>query len=229
MKKLSVSMTKVEVILGWLYLAFQLVLLPVILILVNALLGYPLTDAGINFVFFCVNFLCTVAIFPRYLWASIKVLFAQPLACLRAALLGFLAYWVLSLAIGSLITALQPEYLNLNDGAIANMAQSSFLLISLGTVILAPVVEEVLYRGLLFGGLYNYSPVTAYIVSTLIFSAIHVIGYIGIYDPLSLVLSFLQYLPAGLCLGWAYAKSDTIWAPILIHISINLIGISAMR
>ena len=229
MNKLSVSLTKVESVFGWIYLPFQLLLLPVILTFINMMLGYPLTSAGINFVFFCVNFILVTVFFSRFLWRSAKVVFAKPLLFFRAALIGFAAYWLLSIGVGYLISVLHPEYLNLNDGAISNMAQSSFLLISFGTVILAPVVEEILYRGLLFGTLYNYSRVAAYVISSFVFSAIHIIGYVGFYDPLSLLLSFLQYLPAGLCLGWAYAKSDSIWAPILMHILINLIGISAMR
>ena len=58
---------------------------------------------------------------------------------------------------------------------------------------------------------------------------IHVMGYIGQFDWLTLVLCFLQYIPAGLWLAWAYEKSDSIFAPMLIHTAINAIGIYAMR
>ena len=44
-----------------------------------------------------------------------------------------------------------------------------------------------------------------------------------------LLLCFVQYLPAGLCLGWAYARADSIFAPTLMHMIINLIGMLAMR
>ena len=40
---------------------------------------------------------------------------------------------------------------------------------------------------------------------------------------------FLQYLPAGLSLAWAYTKSDTIFAPIAIHACINLVAIGGLR
>jgi len=39
----------------------------------------------------------------------------------------------------------------------------------------------------------------------------------------------VQYLPAGIAFAWAYEKSDTILTPILMHISINQIGIAALR
>ena len=63
----------------------------------------------------------------------------------------------------------------------------------------------------------------------LLFSAIHILGYIGKASTLTLVLSFLQYLPAGLCLAWSYAKSETILTPIVIHTLINAWGIYEMR
>ena len=44
-----------------------------------------------------------------------------------------------------------------------------------------------------------------------------------------MLMALLQYLPAGLCLAWSYAKSDTIFAPILIHALVNAWGIYEMR
>ena len=55
------------------------------------------------------------------------------------------------------------------------------------------------------------------------------VGYIGSADLITLCLCFMQYLPAGITLAWAYEKADTIAAPMLIHIMINLIGTTAMR
>ena len=67
-----------------------------------------------------------------------------------------------------------------------------------------------------------------YILSALVFCAIHVISYIGSADPLTLVLCFVQYLPASLCLAWAYTEADNIFAPILIHIAVNTMSILAL-
>ena len=99
----------------------------------------------------------------------------------------------------------------------------------IGTVLLVPITEEALFRGLLFGTLYRKSAVLGYVLSTLIFAAVHVVGYIGTQDAVSLLISLIEYLPAGLVLGWAYARSGTIWTPILIHAVVNFIGMSALR
>ena len=63
----------------------------------------------------------------------------------------------------------------------------------------------------------------------LVFAIIHILGYIGKYSPLELVMAVLQYLPAGLCLAWSYAKADTIFAPIFVHAAINYITIRTLR
>lgn len=229
MKKLSLSMTQGEIIGGWVYMGLQLLVLPVLLSLINLLAGSPLSDAVLNFVFFALNFICVTVIFRRFLIASLRQTFNAPLQCLSTAFFGFLLYYGTSYVVSMLIYFIAPDFVNVNDDSIAGMTQENFVLMSIGTVLLVPPVEELLYRGLIFRGLYNSNRVMAYIVSTFVFCAIHVFGYIGFYDPFTLLLCFLQYIPAGLCLGWAYAKADSIWPPILIHITVNLIGISAMR
>ncbi len=229
MNPLSISMTKAENIGGWVYLLFQMFLLPAILLIVNSLLPNPFSDAEINFLFFAINFICVTVICNRFLLTSLKKGFAQPFICLRAAFIGFLLYFVLSFVVNLLIGYIKPDFMNANDSSIAELTQENFTLISISTVLLVPPVEEVFYRGLIFRGLYHRSRVAAYIVSAAVFSAIHVTGYIGVYDTVSLGLSFLQYLPAGICLAWSYEKADNIFAPILIHAAVNQIATSAMR
>ena len=90
-------------------------------------------------------------------------------------------------------------------------------------------VEECFYRGLIFRPLYGRSPWAAYLLSMAAFSLAHIVGYWGSYSLWEMVVCFLQYLPAGLCLAWSYTKSDTIFAPIVIHALVNAWGIWQMR
>ena len=128
-----------------------------------------------------------------------------------------------------LTALLAPDFSNANDAAISAMLGSSRFLMTVGTVVLVPLAEECLFRGLIFRTLYSSSRWAAYIVSILVFAAVHIAGFITQYSPLELLLSFLQYLPAGLCLAWAYTKADTIFAPILMHTIINAVAIIALR
>ncbi len=229
-KQLPVSLTRTETVTGWCWWIFQLFILQVILVTANWLLPQPLSDARLNFVFFCINFLALTVLLRKYLLASLNIALEKPGKTLLSALCGFLAYYGSSILVGILIVVVMPEsFENLNDTTISGLAREDFSLTLVGTAVLVPVAEELMYRGVIFGSLYRRSPVVAYGVSILIFAAIHLLGYLPLYDPLSLLLSFLQYLPAGIFLGWAYAHSGTILAPILIHVAVNLIGVLSMR
>ena len=229
MKKLSVTMTRKEKLLGWIYYPLQLLVIPVLVSLINALAGYPLNEATLNVVYFGVNFLCVGLIFFRFLKENAKVALSFPLRCLSSAAFGMVLYWGLSYAVQIVIVVVSPDFFNINDAAIGSMVQENYTLMVIGTVLLVPLAEETLYRGLMFGQLYNRSPLAAYVVSVCVFAAVHVVGYIGQYAPLQLCLCFLQYLPAGVAMGWAYARANSIWSPILMHITFNLIGMAFMR
>lgn len=224
--KLHITMTTQETALGWLYLGLELFILPNLLRMGNRLLPSPLSDAALNFVFFALNFAAVMGIFHGFLGRSMVQAGKQFKRVLSSAVLGFLAYWLANLVMNCLPIF---DFSNVNDQAIASMSAQNYTLVAFGTVLLVPLTEEVLYRGLLFQGLYNRNRTAAYLVSTLVFCAIHVVGYIGSYAPKLLALCFLQYIPAGLCLAWSYARADCIFAPILIHTVVNAMGIYTVR
>lgn len=228
-KHLHDNMTSLEKKLGWFYWAFQLLILPAALPLLNDHFSAPLTETELNFLYFCLNFLLLTVLLHKYLLASCVHGLRRPFYTLQSAFLGLALYWLLTFGINWLIGYLRPDFFNLNDNSIAQMVQQNYTLTAIGTVLLAPVAEEILYRGVIFGTLYHKSRLSAYLISTFIFAAVHLLGYITLYDPQSLLLCLLQYLPAGLCLGWAYARSGSILAPILMHIAINQMGILSMR
>ena len=89
------------------------------------------------------------------------------------------------------------------------------------SVVLAPVVEETLVRGVVFGSIYPASRVLAYIVSILLFTLMHNWQYFGLHPFVSILLSCLPYIPASVALAWTYEKGGTIWAPITLHAIIN--------
>ena len=229
MKKSISVPNQTETIGGFVYLGIQLLALQPVLLVVNLLLPVPMSDAILNFLFFSINFIAVAILFRKYLITCGKAAISAPFLCLRSAFLGLAAYWIGNILINMVINRVYPDFFNVNDSNLSQMTQDNFPLMAFGTVLLVPITEETLYRGLIFGKLYNRSPILAYVISTLTFAALHVSGYIGFYEPWHLLLCLIQYVPAGLCLGWAYASSNTIWAPILIHITINQIAIFSMR
>ena len=218
-----------ETIGGFCYFAFQLLFLPTILQWINNQMASPLNSAELNFVYYLINFMAMLLIFHDFLGRSGRQVGQHPAYFCQAVILGFVAYYACNFAIEWVMEQFLPSFSNYNDEAIAGMMRGNYFLMFVGTIILVPPVEECFFRGLIFRNLYSKSKWAAYIVSILAFAIIHIIGYIGKYSAWELLIAVAQYLPAGLCLAWSYAKADTIFAPILIHAAINYIGITRLR
>ena len=203
--------------------------IPGIILGVNMLLPAPMPESVLNFIAFAINFLAVLIIFRKFLWANWQVLRQAPWNALRLAGIGFLIYMVLSTIYGWIVLLIDPNFANINDAAIMEMGQGHFSLIAVATVFLVPVAEECFYRGLIFRNIYDKYPVMAYIVSMVLFSLAHVLGYVLFVDFGTLVLCFFQYLPAGFALAWAYRHSGSIFSSVLIHMSVNQVGMFLMR
>lgn len=228
-KLLYIGMSRTEKILGWLYMAVSLLILPQLLNWVNNQLADPIPEATLNFVLYLTNFLFIAGIFHAFLRASLVAAWRDIWNFIQAVILGYVAYLAASKAMDFLMSFLVPGFSNINDAAIADLAKSNYILMLVGVVFLAPVTEEMLYRGLIFRELLHTSKAAAYLVSMAAFAAIHVLGYIGSEDIGRLVLCFIQYLPAGLCLAWTYTKADNIAAPMVVHAIVNAVAIGALR
>ena len=227
--RLSVRLTDREQIWALVYLLFSYLVLPEILHWLNGYLSAPLGNLWVNSVYFSVNFLMILWIFGNFFRRSLVHIGQNMWDFLLAATAGFAGYWLSSWVISLVYGRFFPDFLNLNDGSVISMAQGNFALVFVCTVILVPVAEEALHRGLIFGGLYHKNAAVAYGLSTAIFAFVHLLGYVGVYSPLHFVLAFLQYVPAGLTLAWAYRRSGSIFAPMLMHAVINAVGMFAQR
>jgi len=229
MNQLTVSMTKKEQLSCGIYLLFELFLLPELLQLLNRMFSYPWSATVLNFLFFLLNFLTVITVLRRFLLRSLRNTVKTPAKLLQTSSFWFFIYWFSNIALSAIIVLLYPDFSNINDSSIASMVSENPVLMTVGTVALVPLVEECLYRAFLFGSIRRCSRVLAYIVSAAVFCAVHVMPYIGTYSWSLLGLCFLQYLPASLCLARAYEKADNIFVPILIHTTVNALGMIAMR
>lgn len=229
-EKLFLVPTKKELRAGLIYMLLEMLVLPTVLLLASMLLlPEPLSDTWLNIIYFILNFLITVLIFRKFIRYTLSSaeLFSKNIP--GSAAIGFLIYYLGNILINMVVFSLEPDFMNVNDENIAAMTSENFGLMALCGVVLVPITEELLFRGVLFAGLYNRSRIAAFAVSTAVFCVIHVTAYIGLYPPQTLLLCLLQYIPAGLALGFAYARANSILAPMLLHIFINGIGMLAMR
>lgn len=80
--------------------------------------------------------------------------------------------------------------------------------------LVAPVVEEVLFRGIILRGLLgNYNKASALLFSSVLFSLFHI-------NPDQLFHTFV----CGLFLGWLYIATFSLWTSVLAHILFNIVA-----
>lgn len=235
----TVSMTKQEQFSGLCYLAFQSLLLPSLLDAVLTILVRDYSIAVLNLLFFAVNFVMSAFLFRRFLKRSWDALPETLGSCIWKAALALLGCKVAVQLLNCLLwlccpqyfvmTSLGPVLQNPNDQHIAEMAAQYYLPFALATVFLVPPVEELLHRGTVFGTLHAKNRGFAWVVSVFLFSAIHVIGYLHLGDSRLLFLCFLQYIFPAVALCRLYETTGSIFAPILMHMAYNAIGILFVR
>ena len=223
------KLTPNETVFGFIYFLLQLFVVPGIVVVINMMLNYPMSEAVVNGIYFAINFVAVVIIFRKYLAANFEVLSDNPWFVLRWAGIGLLVYMAGNVVFSIIVTALYPDFANINDAVIMEMVQENFGLMTLGTVVLVPIAEECFYRGLIFRSLFDRSPILAYGASMALFSLAHVLGYVTTADFTTILLCFLQYLPAGFALAWCYRRSGSIFASTLVHMTVNQMGMLLMR
>ncbi|WP_229258313.1 CPBP family intramembrane glutamic endopeptidase [Duganella rivi] len=82
-------------------------------------------------------------------------------------------------------------------------------------VIAAPLCEEFIFRGLIYGGLRrSMKAAPAMVMSAAVFAVVH--------PPISMLPVFVL----GLCAAWAYERSKTLLAPMLVHAVYNAVILS---
>ena len=218
------NFTRQEWKTGMIAMTLSTVILPMLLGLV---LYGPFNAAQINFLSYFIAAAVAVYVLRRFLRKNLLVALQYPFHIFYQACLGYLAQMGLSTLVRLAIHALSSDFVNLNDQSVGTMMVGDPRLMIMTVTILAPIVEECLYRGLLFRGVYAQSPTAAWILSVGLFSAIHVVGFLGVYSPLALLLSLIQYLPAGFVLSTTYKKTGTIIGPMLVHAMINATAVYA--
>ncbi len=86
------------------------------------------------------------------------------------------------------------------------------------SIVLAPIIEELLFRGMILKKLNNHiNTKLAIVIQAMLFSLIH-------FNISQLVPTLLL----GIFLGICYIKFDNIIAPIIVHLVFNSIGITIM-
>ena len=228
---LYVSMAKKELRLGFAWLA----------LLVGSTLLHPLRSSALmEFAFHGCNFLAAVLIFRKFIinsWGIPHTTLGQILG--KACLGAFLA-WLANLLTNDLLYFYLPKWFFYDDFGphfynvlkqdilMAQLEENS-LLTTAAIVFFVPIWEELFHRGLVFGTLVRKNTAAAYAVSVIFYALLPLVSLFGSLPMDYLILSFLQYIPMGVMFAWIYARTESIFTPIVAHMLLNGLSVFAMR
>lgn len=184
-----------------------------------------LPEAMANLLYYAVGFLYLALAAHGLLRRDFDPLIDAPLLCLREVLGGYLAMTCVNLGLG-LLFGLLSETENPNNAAVMEVVRQDLPKMKALLIYLAPFVEELLFRGGIFGLLRGKSRLAAYLVSASLFSLYHVAPY-ALYEPVYWIY-LLQYLPVSLLLARCYERTNSVWCPIFFHMLVNGVSLSVL-
>lgn len=144
--------------------------------------------------------------------------------------LGVLGFLVINVGLGTLVEllarlagadppAVQEDYQEL----VRNADTAPFFILM--AVVLAPLAEELFFRGMLFPAFARRMGVwAAILLSALLFAVLHVgTGATGDLAPNAILAGLI--FPLGVLLAWIYHRRGTLLAPIIVHAVFNLLAV----
>lgn len=228
-KGFSLPMSKLEKIFGWIYAIAHIFLMPygtALLISICERIGIEIGDKYVNLTYYGIGFLLIFIFMHHYMKEMFYDLCENKMNTVIAVTNGYLFYYVLSYVISAVIYAIAGETINPNNDAVIKEYLANKNIMLAVAAIIAPIVEEFLFRGVIFGTIRKSSRLTAYIVSVLMFAIYHLWQYF-IYDfSPDLFIDLLNYVPGGIVLAWTYERGRNLWASVILHMLINFVALS---
>lgn len=129
---------------------------------------------------------------------------------------NYLKYWFLALGImmisNAIITLLEPGSIANNEEAIREMFDTTPIYTFISAVILAPLLEELVFRK---SFRYMFSNDTLFILASgFVFGAFHVVGSFETWFDL---IYIIPYSVPGLVFAYTLVKSKNIFVPMSLH------------
>lgn len=174
-----------------------------------------------NAVYYYILFALTLVTLGGYFVRAARAFFAHTWGVLGTVALGLVAFYGLNELVWRILRMFTGGQANLNDQAVLARLASSPHSTVLIVVFLAPVVEEAVFRGYIFGNLREYNRWAAYLLSAGVFALLHVWQFSAEGHDLRYLLLGVQYLVPGLVMAWTFERSGSLWGSILLHGIVN--------
>ena len=188
-----------------------------------------MTDTEINLAYYGVGLVYMLVLLRGFLRRSFDAALDAKGRFVLSIIGGYAADLALSFILSSLLLIFGLDLGNSpNNMAITSELSTDYGRIAVLSIALAPIVEEPLFRGLIFGGIRPKSRVLAYIVSAALFSLYHVWQYVIVYNDPKLLLSALAYVPVSAALTFCYEQTRSIWPPVFFHMFVNAFSLAVL-
>lgn len=188
-------------------------------------LDYYTINVFLNFFSTLISMIFSIILFKDFLIENIKkfkeklfnnIIWSATAGLGIMYLISYISNIIITLFLGSSDTAS-------NQLLFESLIENNFIFMALQAIIFAPIVEELIFRGLIFRSLRGYNMYLAHFVSAFLFGFIHI--YQGLLaGDMTQLLYLLSYGGMGFAFSLAYEKKKTICAPIFIHFLNNLIA-----
>ncbi|MBQ8830324.1 MAG: CPBP family intramembrane metalloprotease [Oscillospiraceae bacterium] len=218
---------------GIIYIPLHCWVIPILVVLIDELSDkMNCGEAVLNLLIYAVGFLFCLLFMWKFLKKSFEDIFENKVRFFARVMSSFGLYYVLSAVVSWIVVAAVGDYelaINPNSANINALVRENFNVMAVMSVIFAPVVEESMFRGALFGTIRKKSRFWAYAVTIVFFAFYHLYAYFITDYSWQLWVYLLQYVPATFVLCRLYEKSGTIWCPIALHALINLVALYAAK
>ena len=221
--------TKKEVIFGWIYLVIHIFVLPLALAFAEPYLPFSMTEAQANLLYYGISLTVVLLVFWKLLRREFDHMLDHPILCMKGFLFGNLIWYGLSVVMTLIMLAFGLNMDSPNDQSIDAMADTAYNVTAAISVFFAPILEEILFRGVAFQSLRKKNRILAYAVSMGLFAIYHVWQYALVFQDPSYLLYALQYLPITFAITWSYEYSGSLWTAILFHMSNNYLALTIMQ
>ncbi len=206
-----------------LYLPVHIFLLPTLLFSLPQTAGLP--EPTLNLISYAAAFFYMLLAAGRFLRRDFDPLWEHPFYCALQVVIAYGMMLAFNMLLSSLLVLILPSE-NPNNAAVLDMAGLEYGKTAAMAIFLAPVTEELIFRGAVFGGLRRFGRPLAYAVSMLLFALYHVWSF-ALENPVNW-LYLLQYLPVSWLLCRCYERCDSIWGSIFLHMLINFVSLRTL-
>lgn len=222
------QLSHTERVRAWVFLALYVLVFPRLMGFAQRALGdrwaaMP-AEASLLYHFFMLAF--TVLIFWSLLRSGLEIFADNLPENLVAMGTGFVLWALLAATLGRIPLPLENPSVGVYLEQFAAAPQATFIII----VLLFPLAEEALFRGLIFGSLRRTSRVLGYIVSILAFAFFKAQQFAFTPGDVNLpyLMLTLQYIPMGAAFTWCYDKGGSIWGCVGLHMVVNAASLALL-